>query len=87
MLKGGGKLPPLLLETSGGNQKVNCADTEGILRIVQSMPSLKAEPTNVQEQLAGIVLFEEAKSLANLSTLQKSTGHLIFMCFIGTDVA
>ena len=35
---------PLWLETQGGKQKVNCANTEGIFRIIQSIPSPKAEP-------------------------------------------
>lgn len=35
---------PLLIETSGGNQEINCANTESILRIIQSIPSPKAEP-------------------------------------------
>lgn len=35
---------PLLVETKGGRQKINCANTEGILRIIQSIPSPKAEP-------------------------------------------
>ena len=35
---------PLWLETEGGKQKVNCANTEGIFRIIQSIPSPKAEP-------------------------------------------
>jgi DNA-damage-inducible protein D len=34
----------LLMDTSGGQQKVNCANTEGIFRIIQSIPSPKAEP-------------------------------------------
>lgn len=34
----------LFVDTSGGRQKMNCADTEGIFRIVQSIPSPKAEP-------------------------------------------
>lgn len=34
----------LPIETSGGKQKMNCANTEGILRIIQSIPSSKAEP-------------------------------------------
>jgi len=43
--KGWGQIAtPLLIETSGGNQKVNCANTEGIFRIIQSIPSPKAEP-------------------------------------------
>src|SRR5262245_56750025 len=35
---------PLLLDTEGGKQKVNCANTKSLLRIIQSVPSLKAEP-------------------------------------------
>lgn len=35
---------PLFIETSGGRQQVNCANTEGIFRIIQSIPSPKAEP-------------------------------------------
>ena len=34
----------LKMNTKGGKQKINCADTEGILRIIQSIPSPKAEP-------------------------------------------
>jgi hypothetical protein len=30
--------------TKGGQQRMNCANTEGILRIIQSIPSPKAEP-------------------------------------------
>ena len=35
---------PLVIETPGGKQKINCANKEGILRIIQSIPSKKAEP-------------------------------------------
>ncbi len=35
---------PLSIETEGGKQKVNCANTESLLRIIQSIPSPKAEP-------------------------------------------
>jgi methylphosphotriester-DNA--protein-cysteine methyltransferase len=34
----------LSIETEGGKQKINCANTEGIFRIIQSIPSPKAEP-------------------------------------------
>ena len=46
-LKGGGQLvPPLGLEfdTAGGIQKLQCWNTEGIFRLIQSIPSPKAEP-------------------------------------------
>ncbi|MEG1645088.1 MAG: Bro-N domain-containing protein [Alistipes sp.] len=35
---------PLSIQTVGGKQRVNCADTEGIFRLIQSIPSPKAEP-------------------------------------------
>ncbi|MCX6803125.1 MAG: Bro-N domain-containing protein [Candidatus Diapherotrites archaeon] len=34
----------LLIQTSGGMQQMNCANTEGAFRIIQSIPSPKAEP-------------------------------------------
>ena len=34
----------LALNTVGGTQRMNCANTEGIFRIIQSIPSPKAEP-------------------------------------------
>ena len=45
--KGGGQLvPPLGLEfdTPGGRQTLQCWNTEGIFRLIQSIPSPKAEP-------------------------------------------
>jgi len=43
--KGWGQfVTPLSIETSGGRQKLNCANAKGLLRIIQSIPSLKAEP-------------------------------------------
>ncbi len=35
---------PLKVPTEGGLQKINCANTEGIFRIIQFIPSPKAEP-------------------------------------------
>jgi len=35
---------PLLVDTPGGKQKLNCASAQGLLRIIQSIPSPKAEP-------------------------------------------
>jgi len=43
--KGWGQIAtPLTVKTRGGMQKLNCASTEGIFRIIQSVPSPKAEP-------------------------------------------
>lgn len=47
LFKGGGQsVPPLALEfvTAGGPQKLQCWNTEGIFRLIQSIPSPKAEP-------------------------------------------
>lgn len=35
---------PLPIQTSGGVQKLNCVSTKGAFRIIQSIPSLRAEP-------------------------------------------
>ena len=35
---------PLSIQTSGGKQKLNCANTEGLFRIIQSIPSPRVEP-------------------------------------------
>jgi len=45
--KGGGQFAPplyLLFDTSGGKQKLMSWNTEGIFRLIQSIPSKKAEP-------------------------------------------
>ena len=45
LAKGWGQIvTPLVVETDGGPQKLNCANTEGVFRIIQSIPSPKAEP-------------------------------------------
>ncbi|MCK4589728.1 MAG: Bro-N domain-containing protein [Nanoarchaeota archaeon] len=35
---------PLLIDTPGGKQKLNCISTKGAFRLIQSIPSKKAEP-------------------------------------------
>ena len=43
--KGWGQIvTPLEIITSGGPQKTNCSSVEGLFRIIQSIPSPKAEP-------------------------------------------
>jgi BRO family, N-terminal domain len=45
LAKGWGQIvTPLPIETAGGRQKLNCANAQGLLRIIQSIPSPKAEP-------------------------------------------
>jgi hypothetical protein len=43
--KGWGQIAtPLPIATAGGPQSLNCANTEGLFRLIQSIPSPKAEP-------------------------------------------
>ena len=43
--KGWGQIvTPLSIPTTGGQQMLNCANIEGLFRIIQSIPSPKAEP-------------------------------------------
>ncbi|HZY10481.1 MAG TPA: Bro-N domain-containing protein [Bacteroidota bacterium] len=45
LAKGWGQIAtPLSIQTEGGLQKINCANTECIFRLIQSIPSPKAEP-------------------------------------------
>jgi len=37
-------VPTLWVETEGGKQRMRCANAKGLLRIIQSIPSPKAEP-------------------------------------------
>jgi DNA-damage-inducible protein D len=37
-------VPTLAVDTAGGKQKMGCANAKGLLRIIQSIPSQKAEP-------------------------------------------
>ena len=46
-LKGGGQIVPplgLTFETAGGRQTLQCWNTEGLFRLIQAVPSPKAEP-------------------------------------------
>lgn len=43
--EGWGQIVTLLsVETAGGKQRLNCANAKGLLRLIQSIPSPKAEP-------------------------------------------
>ena len=47
------------MKTRGGLQKINCADTEGILRIIQSIPSPKEEPFKRWLAMVGREILDE----------------------------
>lgn len=53
---------PLFVETSGGKQKLNCAHAKGLLRIIQSIPSSKAEPFKLWLAQVGSDRIEEIEN-------------------------
>jgi len=58
--KGWGQIVHTLpIMTDGGRQNVNCANTEGIFRIIQSIPSKKAEPFKLWLSRVGAERIEE----------------------------
>ncbi len=58
--KGWGQIVHTLsIETEGGKQKMRCADVEGLLRIIQSIPSPKAEPIKLWLAKVGYERLEE----------------------------
>jgi DNA-damage-inducible protein D len=61
-LKGTVQIVPLLLDTVGGKQKVLCANTEGVFRVVMSVPSFKAEPLKVWLASVGKQALDEAEN-------------------------
>lgn len=52
-------VPTLDIPTKGGKQKMNCSDLEGIFRIIQSIPSPKAEPIKLWLARVGTERLEE----------------------------
>ena len=60
LAEGWGQFVTLLpLNTKGGKQKISCANTKGILRIIQSIPSPKAEPFKLWLAQVGSERLEE----------------------------
>lgn len=61
--KGWGQIvTPLLVDTAGGKQKLNCANAQGLLRIIQSIPSPKAEPFKLWLAKVGSDRLEEIEN-------------------------
>ncbi|MEK6845522.1 MAG: Bro-N domain-containing protein [Nanoarchaeota archaeon] len=58
----------LPVDTSGGKQKMNCVNTEGAFRIVQSIPSSKAEPFKLWLAKVG---YERVQEIQNPELAQK----------------
>jgi DNA-damage-inducible protein D len=72
--KGWGQIAtPLIIFTSGGKQKMNCANTEGLFRIIQSIPSKKAEPFKLWLAKVG---YERVQEIENPELAQKRMKEL-----------
>jgi len=74
-------VPPLMLdvETTGGKQKMYCWNTEGIFRLIQSIPSPKAEPFKRWLAKAGYERVQEIEdpelATKRTRTLYKAKGY------------
>ncbi len=61
--KGWGQIATILsVETTGGKQRMNCANTEGVFRIIMSVPSPKAEPLKLWLASLGKQAIDEAEN-------------------------
>jgi len=75
--KGWGQIAtPLFADTAGGRQKVACANTEGIFRIIQSIPSPKAEPFKLWLAKVG---YDRVKEIENPELGMERTRELYQM--------
>lgn len=74
LAKGYGQIVHTLpIETGGGTQRINCANTEGIFRIIQSIPSPKAEPFKLWLAKVG---YERVQEIENPELATKRTRAL-----------
>ena len=55
-------VPTLAVDTPGGKQKMSCANAQGLLRIIQSVPSPKAEPFKLWLAKVGNERLEEIEN-------------------------
>jgi len=55
-------VPTLSVKTPGGKQKMSCANAQGLLRIIQSIPSPKAEPFKLWLAKVGQERLEEIEN-------------------------
>ena len=66
-------VPTLLVPTTGGNQRMNCANVKGLFRIIQSIPSPKAEPF---KQWLSQVGYERLQEIENPELAQERMKEL-----------
>ena len=67
--KGWGQIAtPLIIDTAGGKQNLNCVSTKGAFRLIQSVPSQKAEPFKLWLAKVG---YERVQEIENPELAQK----------------
>jgi len=66
-------VPTLTIPTAGGPQRMNCVNTEGAFRIIQSIPSPKAEPFKLWLAKVG---YERVKEIENPELAQQRTREI-----------
>ena len=72
--KGWGQIAtPLLIDTSGGKQNMNCVSVKGAFRLIQSIPSPKAEPFKLWLAQVG---YERVEEIRNPELAQKRMKEL-----------
>ncbi|MBW2974481.1 Bro-N domain-containing protein [Candidatus Woesearchaeota archaeon] len=64
---------PLLIDTSGGKQRLNCVSIKGAFRLIQSIPSKKAEPF---KRWLAEVGYERVQEIENPELAQKRMREL-----------
>jgi hypothetical protein len=78
--KGWGQIvPTLAVDTPGGKQRMSCANAQGLLRIIQSIPSPKAEPFKLWLAKVGNERLEEIENpelaQARMREIYKAKGY------------
>lgn len=68
---------PLRMSTPGGVQSLNCAPVEGILRVIQSIPSSKAEPFKRWLAQVGYERIQEINASPDLESLSEAQRRLM----------
>ncbi len=80
LAKGWGQfVTPLSVPTEGGAQQLNCANTEGIFRIIQFVPSPKAEPFKLWLARVGYERIQEIEdpelAMKRMRAIYKAKGY------------
>ena len=68
---------PLRLTTPGGVQLLNCANMQGVLRVIQSIPSPKAEPFKQWLAQVGYERLQDVDSANSFSALNENQRRLM----------